>query len=127
MATSKKGPRKKATKEKSVVEGGRARVLYILPNDLVAQYADNINILHTESEFVLSFTQIQHPLVGTNEEMQRLETVQAKCVARIIVAPEKMMAIINAMQNNLNIYMQSMQERVDKLNELKAAQEAEGK
>jgi hypothetical protein len=88
---------------------------YFVPPELEYQYADNLNVTHTENEFIISFVQLQHPLVATNEEMKAVDTVYGKCVARLIVSPRRMPAFIEAMSKNFNRYME----------ELKSSMEAE--
>jgi hypothetical protein len=34
---------------------------FVLPDDMVSQFADNLVVAHTNNEFILSFTQTQHP------------------------------------------------------------------
>ncbi len=73
-----------------------------LPDDLEAVYSDSMSVLHTENEFILSFMQTQFPLAGTKEELEAVQSVRRKCVARIIVSPKQMEAIINSMQDNID-------------------------
>ncbi len=80
---------------------------FVLPDDMVSQFADNLVIAHTGNEFILSFLQTQHPLITKPEEAAKLTSVEARCVARIVVTPAGMDQIVDAMQKNLERYQSS--------------------
>ena len=70
-----------------------------IPADLVGRYATNMVIQHTEHEFVLSFFEaMAPPIIGNTEEekqaqLDQVESVTAKCIARIIISPNRMAEI----------------------------------
>ena len=71
------------------------------------EYATNLVVQHTEHEFVLSFYRIQSPIIiGSRDERERqiegMRSVQADCVARIVVAPGRMPDFVIAIQGNLD-------------------------
>jgi hypothetical protein len=73
-----------------------------VPPDMVIHYADNLNVIHTEHEAVLSFLQVQPPVLL--EEDQEIHKVQSKCVARIIINPVRLPLFINTLIKNWNRY-----------------------
>jgi hypothetical protein len=80
---------------------------WVVPEDLLTQYANNMVIQHTETEFILSFFEYYPPiLLGEAEDIvskiEDMKSVKAKCVARIVVPLEKMPSIIDALQTNFN-------------------------
>jgi hypothetical protein len=82
---------------------------WYVPEDLVSRYATNLVVQHSEHEFVISFFEIHPPLLlGTPEEIEaklkQIESVQAHCVARIIVAAERMPEFLQVLQHNLDRY-----------------------
>jgi len=86
-----------------------------ISEDLDSKYATNLVIQHSEHEFIIDFFEMRHPLILGNpqqvrEQREKLESVRAECVARIIVSPDRMQEFIDAIQANLNQYMGKEQE-----------------
>lgn len=80
-----------------------------IPVDLDSRFADDLIIQHRSEYFVLTFSEIQHPLLlGNDEETQKtlesIEAVTAKPVARVVVTPGMVRKIIKAMTENLEEY-----------------------
>ncbi|NPV57633.1 MAG: hypothetical protein HPY76_13315 [Anaerolineae bacterium] len=78
-----------------------------IPEGIVARYATNIVVQHTNDEFILSFFEIKPPiLLGEPEEiaeqLKDLQAVNATCVAQVIVAKNRMADFIKALENNFN-------------------------
>ena len=83
--------------------------------DLDSKYATNLVIQHSEHEFIIDFFEVRQPLIlgdadQVREQREKLESVRAECVARIIVSPNRMQEFIDAMQANLNKYVGKEQE-----------------
>jgi hypothetical protein len=81
-----------------------------VPEGTVSRYATNLTVQHTDHEFIISFYEIDPPLLlGSAEEnaakLKELEAVQAELVARIIVAPRRMPEFIRVLQENLDHYL----------------------
>jgi hypothetical protein len=81
------------------------------PRDIASAYATNLLIQHSDTEFVVSFYEAMPPvLLGSPEERQaqldEIGEVHARCVARIIVAPSRMQGFVNALQENLALYLE---------------------
>jgi len=82
---------------------------YHVPDGVVSRYATNLVVRHGEHEFILSFFEVQPPIMlGTHEQVeeqwQTLDAIRAECVARVVVAAEKMPSFIEALQTNLAKY-----------------------
>ena len=80
-----------------------------------SKYATNLVIQHSEHEFIINFFEIRLPLILGNqdqvrEQWQNIKSVRAECVARIIVAPDRMQEFINVMQADLDKYTGKQQE-----------------
>lgn len=112
VATKRRKPTKRNTQAKAPADGGEtpqrvitAQVKYVLPPDLTPQYTDNLNVTHTDSEFIISFLQTEHPLLAPESDPKDLKTVNAKCVARLFVAPMRMPLFINALNQNFKRFL----------------------
>jgi len=86
-----------------------------ISEDLDSKYATNLVIQHSEHEFIIDFFEMRHPLIlgdpdQVREEWEKLESVRAECVARIIVSPDRMQGFINLIQAELNKYIGKEQE-----------------
>ena len=89
-----------------------------VPEGLAGLYANNIVVQHTQYEFVVSFFQTFPPLVlGSPEEraaqIEQLDSVKAKCVARIVVSPERMQAFVDVLASNVEQYRARFQNQED--------------
>jgi hypothetical protein len=79
------------------------------PDDIVSRYSTNLVVQHTEHEFSISFFEVRPPIIlGSPEQvqaaLQRIESIPAVCVARIIVAAERMPEFVRVLQDNLTQY-----------------------
>lgn len=75
----------------------------------MSRYATHIVVQHTEHEFIISFFEVQPPvLLGMPEEiearLEQIESIRADCVARVIVAAERMPEFVRVLQDNLDTY-----------------------
>src|SRR5436305_12439835 len=86
-----------------------------ISDEIKSRYASNALVQHGEYEFIISFIETQPPFLGgTPEEnkakLEQLKAVRAECVARIIVKPELVPKIINALQTELDQYLAAKKE-----------------
>jgi hypothetical protein len=86
---------------------------YILPPDMQTLYVDNVNIVHTQSEFIISFLQTQHPLIRGDEDWDNVKSIPSRCVARIAVSPMKMQLVVNTLFTNWQRYYTKFIEPVE--------------
>jgi hypothetical protein len=75
-------------------------------------------VQHGENEFIISFFEAIPPvLLGTPEDrkstLEQMGSVRADCVARIIVAANKMPTFIKALQQNMNSYQEKYERSMD--------------
>lgn len=99
-----------AEEKAETIRTGIVPIEWHVPENIVSQYATNLVVQHSEHEFRLYFFEIQPPLLlGTPEERQakleQIESVRAECVARIIVAAERMPEFVRVLQENLDRYL----------------------
>lgn len=81
----------------------------VYPPDLETRHANNIVVQHDQDNFFLSFFDVWVPIIiGTNEEKERqieaVDSIDAKCVARIILSPSRALELINLLTENIRAY-----------------------
>jgi len=79
------------------------------PESIQSRYANNVLVQAGRFEFVISFFEMQLPMLsGTPEEnkakLKEIGSIQAECVSKIIVSPEVVPGLINALQTELEKY-----------------------
>lgn len=82
---------------------------YILPEYLPTCFSNHTLVQHDDDTFTLSFYEVKPPpLTGSAEEkkaaLEKIKTLPAYCVARIVLTPSHFKRIVNAMQQNLQRY-----------------------
>jgi len=87
----------------------RQPIRWHIPKTIETKYATNMVIQHTKGEFTISFFEIRAPIVlGTPEEqaeqLEKGDKVEARCVARIVVTPDRLPGFIKVMADNLGNY-----------------------
>src|SRR6266511_1940735 len=90
--------------KESAIKEVEVPIEWYVPESLVSRYATNMIVQHSEHEFILSFFDTPPPLIfgeSRLEELQKIKSIRATCVAQIIVAKERMSGFVNAMQENL--------------------------
>lgn len=90
-----------------------------VPANLISRYANNVVVQHGRNEFIISFFEILPPLIlGSDEEkkaqLEKISSVQAECVARIILSPEQVEEIIRVLQDTLEKYQGGREEEEDR-------------
>lgn len=76
-----------------------------LPDDVPTFYSDGMVVLHTANEFILSFLQTVFPLAASKDELEKVVALKRKCIAQMIISPAQAEAIIKALQENMNKYV----------------------
>ena len=83
---------------------------WVVPDDVVTRYVTNMVVQHSTAEFLVSFFEVQPPiLIGSTEEdartrLSQLKSISAKCVARIVVTPDRMEEFVRVLTGNLEGY-----------------------
>jgi hypothetical protein len=75
-----------------------------ISDEMVARYANNVVVNHSETEVVISFFETLPPLLLDKSEPLP-EHVDAHCVARIVMTPRQAMKFLGALQKNLATYV----------------------
>jgi hypothetical protein len=88
----------------------KVRINHVFSEGMQSNFVSHLVAQHQIDHFVLSFFELWPPLIlgDTDEEMRRalnaVDSVDARCVARIIVTPNKMREFIAVMADNLARY-----------------------
>jgi hypothetical protein len=85
------------------------------PDDLRSYFVSNIVIQHQPDFFILSFFELWPPAIVADTEEEKkimvdsLTTVEAKCVARIVLTPARMKELQELIAQNLSSYAELLQ------------------
>jgi hypothetical protein len=83
---------------------------HVFPEHIKSAYSNHVVVQHTpDGEFYISFFELKHQLLlGTLEEVvaqsRQLSSLDAECVARLVVPNEKIPEIANALLENYGKY-----------------------
>src|SRR2546421_12282460 len=80
-----------------------------IPEGMQSRYATNVIAQAGNNEIIFSFFEAQLPiLLGQPEEneetLNKIGSIRAECVGRIIVSPETAQNFINALQTSIDAY-----------------------
>lgn len=78
-----------------------------VPEGLHSQYANNVLVQSGRYEFIISFFEVQIPLLsGSPEEnkakLQAMESIRADCVSKVVISPDLVQGLIDALQTELD-------------------------
>ncbi|MDO8616133.1 MAG: hypothetical protein Q7T33_10445 [Dehalococcoidia bacterium] len=91
-------------------EGIALPFFFIGTEDVPIQLSNLQVVQHVQHEFVITFAQFSPPLVLGTPEEQRAQVaskpyVPVKTIARIAMAPERMLALIRVLQENYDNWL----------------------
>ena len=80
-----------------------------IPEEIKTRYSTHIVVQREGHEFIISFFETYLPIIlGSPEELkqqiEKLESVRAKCVARVIIGAHRLPGFIKALQENFEAY-----------------------
>lgn len=84
----------------------------IFPDNLQSYFVSNLVVQHQEETFTIAFFEVwPPPILGTEEEKQKqlenFKFVEAKCVARLVITPNKMKEFIDVLSGSYTTYKQT--------------------
>ena len=79
-------------------------MVWIFPEDLVSGYATNMLVQAGESELYVSFFEAPPPILLGPEDVKNLESVNAECIARIVISPDRLPKFIEVLQKQLDTF-----------------------
>lgn len=85
---------------------------YVAPHDMKTIFSNHLLVNNTSSEFFLTFYEILPPLLleDTQQELAKIESVEAKAVARLGIPADRMQGFIEALQKNYSKYLERKKE-----------------
>jgi hypothetical protein len=91
-------------------EGLALPLVWRVPEDISTRYATNLVVQHSEHEFIISFFEAIPPLLigepaEIRAELEKLGDIEARCVARVVVAAKRMPEFVRVLQQNLEKYL----------------------
>ena len=86
------------------------------PDDLKSYFVANIVVQNQPEHFTLDFFEVwQPPIIGSEAEQEKLinqlTSIEAKCVVRVILTPQRMRDMVRLMTDNLSKFEARMDER----------------
>lgn len=105
---SKKSTSKPATQEREIP------LAWNIPSDLRSGYATNMMVQVGEHEIFVSFFETTPPVIFKPADMEKVGSVTAECIARIVIAPDRMQAFIDVLQTQLGLYRKKKAEETAK-------------
>lgn len=90
-------------------------MVWDFPEDLWSGYATNILVQTGEEELYVSFFEARPPVILNKTDWEKVESVTAQCIARIVITPDRLAKFIDAMQQQLVAF-----------NKKKAAKQSDG-
>ena len=80
--------------------------------DVLMTFSDDMAVSFRNGVFILYFFQSQPPIVMTQEEIAEVEAVKSRCVAKIVVTPNQMRNVIDAMVGNFGKFEKLVEENL---------------
>jgi len=98
-------PKKEEAREVKPVEVSKP-VEWQIPEDMPILWANNFVIQHTANEFVLTFFQTVPPILirPTRQDLEAIESVPARAVARIALTPHGVRQMLEAITENYEAF-----------------------
>ncbi len=86
--------------------GVEVPIEWSMPESMVSRYATNLVVQNGEHEFTLNFYEVRVPIILGSpdeqiEQLSKIDSVRADCVARIIIAADRLEEFISVLQGNL--------------------------
>jgi len=89
------------------------------PKDLQSHFVSNIVVQHESDHFILSFFEVWAPaIIGETEEekmliLESIDSVEANCVARIVLTHDRMMEFAQLINDNISSFNRSKIDQFD--------------
>lgn len=90
--------------------GKKIKIERTYPEELKSYFVSNVVVQHQLDNFILSFFEVWPPaILGETEEekikeLNSIEKVEAKCVARLVLTPSTMKEFLDTMTGNWKNY-----------------------
>lgn len=85
----------------------------VIPEDLPLIYSDGMVVKNQDGLFNLYFFQNRWPIAITPEELEAVETIEARCIAHLVMTPDQMKKSIDALVENFGKFEKRIQALID--------------
>ena len=90
---------------------------WYVSEDIKSQFATNMIVQHTAEEFLISFFEMEQPLLLGNQDeikskLETIGTIRAKCIARIVVTPQRIKNLLKHMTKNFEAFIRKEEKKV---------------
>lgn len=85
-----------------------------ISSEVITRYANNLVVQHTGFEFVVSFFETIPPIIlgePTVEQLEKLESIRSECVARVVIAAERMPIFLEVLKTNYDRHIERQQRK----------------
>ena len=89
-------------------------ISYYGTQEVVGIIADQAMVSHSTGLFTLYFFQMQIPPTEKVEDLQKLEALPARCVARIVLTPALLQQFLEAIGTNMEKYKRLVEHQAKK-------------
>lgn len=93
--------------EKTDNDGVRLEIVRKNPDGISPVFVNDMILTHTADEFYLVFSQIEPPVVQTEEQLQKINDIPATNKVKLILTPNFMEKIVKVMTDNLEKHKKS--------------------
>ncbi len=111
--------KEKPTKTPSDSVSVSAKLLHIVPDDVITMHIDQIAVSAEPDKFIISMFQHRKPvLLGTREEKaekaRAIKEIKALCVGQFVVTPQVAIDLARAVSGTTKLYHKEECEEVEK-------------
>ncbi len=80
------------------------RITRVNPDNIRPVHANDFLVSHTAREFFLTFSQLEPLDIQNEEELEKIEKLEAIARAKIVITPDFVESVIKALSRNLDVY-----------------------
>ncbi len=91
----------------------QVRILRKNPDCIKPAYVNDLIVTHSNNEFFITFSQIEHPAILTDDGLINFETIDSIAMSKIIVSPEFFQKMIEVLQTNYKNFLEKDQTESD--------------
>jgi hypothetical protein len=75
------------------------------PEGLKPEYVNDLIVTHSDNEFFITFSQIERPALLSEEELDKLATIDAIAQSKIVVTPTFIKRMLEVLTENYKKYL----------------------
>lgn len=83
-----------------------------ISSEVITRYANNLVVQNTGFEFVVSFFETIPPIIlgePSTEQLEKLESIRSECIARVVIAAERMPSFLEVLKTNYDRHVERRQ------------------